>query len=302
MPPLRDCVLPLVWIVAFCPALGLADERAAAKPLVDLGAEVAFDKDGFVTSFRLRQGEKLSLDDFRTLGEFRHLTQLYLSGGRGMTDAHLAHLKSLDALERVTLDGVLLTDDGLRSLAGWKSLRKLVFYNITHRGKFNGSGMSHLAELPQFEEFACGGSSFDDAGLEACGRLSRLTNLQLWHTPITDAGVPHLTKLTRLRNLKLYAQWKPRITDAALPHLAKISTLETLSLGETRLSWDGGLSHLRGLSKLKELHLDQIDITSADLDRTRAELKITTLNRTPVAEKYREMFLKNFAATKLLGP
>ncbi|QDU98980.1 leucine-rich repeat domain-containing protein [Lignipirellula cremea] len=272
----------------------VADERAAADALRQRGAVVQLDDEGFVVSFRCREGGRLTLDDFRTVGGFRRVKTLSLSGGRTLGDEHLALLAGLEKLERVTLDGMMLTDDGLRHLAGWKSLRKLTFYNVTNRGKFTGSGMAHLVELPQLEQFACGGSSFDDAGLEACSRLTHLTDLQIWHTPVTDAGVVHLKRLAGLRNLRLLSQWRPRITDASLSHLAAIRSLETLSIGETRFSWSGGLNRLVELPNLKSLELYEVDMSAEDLNRVKAALTNVRVDWTPIREKYREMFERNF--------
>lgn len=299
---LRRCFELLRRTVACHVAVGLvllvgspvhADDRNAADVLRKHGAEIALDDDGFAVSLRLRESGRLSRDEFTLIGGMTKLRTLGLSGGRTLGDEQLAQLGNLSALERVSLDGFMLTDDGLRHLAGWKSLTKLTFYNITNRGRFNGSGLQHLAELPRFEEFNCGGSSFDDAGLEACSRLTRLTKLWLWHTPITDAGVPHLKKLSGLKSLRLLAQWRPRITDAALPHLAEMKSLEQLDLGETRFTY-AGLRHLRELPSLKRLDLYQVELADGDLVRLRADLPNVEVLWSPVAEKYRDLFRQNF--------
>lgn len=272
-----------------------ADERAVAAGLGSRGAVVGLDEQGSVVAFRCRESGRLSKEDFRQVGGFARLKTLALSGGRVLGDEHLALLANLPVLERATLDGVQLTDDGLRHLAGWKNLRKLTFYNVTNRGRFTGAGLVHLADLPHLQEFACGGSSFDDDGLEACARLIHLTDLQIWHTPITDAGVAHLTQLTGLRNLRLLSQWKPRITDASLPRLAQIKSLETLTLGETRLSL-AGLRRLGELPNLKMLELYQVDIAKAELDKLKSVLSKVQIEHSPIAEKYRELFQRNLAA------
>ena len=290
----------IVFVVCCVVACGggdgrvVADDRVVAAGLESRGAVVGLDDDGLVVSFRCRESGRLTKEDFRAVGGFARLKTLALSGGRVLGDEHLALLSNLPALERATLDGIQLTDDGLRHLAGWKNLRKLTFYNVTNRGKFTGAGLVHLADLPHLQAFACGGSSFDDAGLEACGRLIHLTDLQIWHTPVTDSGVVHLAKLTGLRNLRLLSQWKPRITDASLPHLARIKSLETLTLGETRLSI-AGLRRLDELPNLKSLELYQVDIAAADLEKLKAALPKVKIERSPIAEKYRELFERNFA-------
>ena len=231
-----------------------------------------FDPAGLAVSVACRESGGLKPDDFRAIGQLRHLETLSLGRAQCLTDDMLALLKDLDRLQRVTFERRRLTDEGFRHMAGWKGLRQLTFYHLINPGKFTGAGLVHLAALPNLEKFACGGSTFTDAGMEACSKLTRLTDLRIWHTPATDAGVAHLAKLPALRNLKLGAQWTPRITDAALPHVAAIKTLESLSLGETRLTWEGGLRHLKTLPNLKKLELDQIELSEPDLAKVKADL------------------------------
>jgi hypothetical protein len=273
-------------------SLARADDKAIAESLKKSGVELKLDVNGFAVSAASR--ESLTADDYRALGQLRRLKTLSLSGAHSLTDDALALLKDLDELERVTLDGPKLTDDGLKHMAGWKSLRKLTFYNFIHRGKFTGAGVAHLASLPNLEHFACGGSSFTDAGMDACTKLPKLTDLQIWHTPVTNAGMAYLPKLTGLRNLRLASQFAPRITDAGLPHIAAIKTLETLSIGETRLTWDGGLKHLKALPNLKRLELNQVEMSAADLTRLKAALPSIEVLWRPVDEKYRDLLRKNW--------
>ena len=130
--------------------------------------------------------------------------------------------------------------------------------------------------------------------MAACARLPHLTDLRIWHTPVTDAGVACLTNLTRSRSLRLAPQFTPRITDAALVHVAAIKSLESLSLGEMKLTWDGGLKHLKTLPKLKGLELDLVVISEADLARLKTELPDVQVTVKPPEEKQREQIQRNW--------
>jgi hypothetical protein len=270
------------------------DDRAMAELLQKSGVEVKLDPGGHAISVACREATGLKPEDFCAIGQLRRLETLSIGRAQCLTDDKLALLKDLDEVQRVTFESARLTDEGFRHMAGWKGLRQLTFYHLINPGKFTGAGLAHLAALPNLEKFACGGSSFTDAGMQACSNLTRLTDLRIWHTPATDAGVAYLAKLPALRNLKLGAQWTPRITDAALPQLAAIKTLESLSLGETRLTWDGGLRHLKALPNLKKLELDQIELSEADLAQLKSELPGVQVSWRPVEEKYREQLRKNW--------
>ena len=285
-----------IALLAASPARG--DDRAIAESLQKCGVEVKLDPTGLAISAVCRESTGLKPEDFRVIGQLRHLQTLTLFRVPCLTDDTLALLRDLNEVQRVALEGAKLTDEGFKHMAMWKGLRQLTFFHLINPGKFTGAGLTHLAALPNLEKFACGGSSFTDAGMEACGNLTRLTDLRIWHTPATDAGVAHLAKLSALRNLKLGAQWSPRITDAALPHLAAIKTLESLSLDETRLTWEGGLRHLKALPNLKKLELDQVELSEVDLAKVKAELPGVQVSWKPVEEKYREMMRKNWEKVK----
>ncbi len=241
-----------------------------------------------------RDSSKLTRTHYEQLGQRRELKSLTLYGRSRLTDELLALLAGLEQLEKVAIDGVNISDAGLRHLAGWKNLRQLTFFHVQNKDHFTGAGLTNLTGLTRLESFGCGGSPFTDAGLAACAQLRPLTDLRIWHTLATDAGVAALTNLPALRSLRLAPQFRPRITDAALAHLAKITALATLSLGEMPLTWADGLTHLKSLPALKKLTLDLVDISDADLARLKAELPAVQVDWKAPDEKQREQMRRNW--------
>jgi hypothetical protein len=294
---MQPCLIGIALCLAIVSA-AIGDDRTLAKHFEPLAAQITHDDSGHAIQFSCRGVERFTMDDYRALGQLTHLKKLSLTGASTLTDETIVALKDLAALEWATFDGAKLSDAGFATMAHWTALNKLTFYHLNHRGKFDGSGLIHLKDLPRFEKFACGGSTFGDPGMIACAQLPHLTDLMIWHNPVTDAGLADLPKLTKLKNLRLAAQWTPRHSDAALEIVSRIPTLETLSFGETRLTYAGGLRWLEKLPALKELELFEIEAPAADIAALREKLPGVKFQYSPVSEKYREMFERNFRAGK----
>lgn len=99
-----------------------------------------------------------------------------------------------------------------------------------------------------------------DELLVEVSKLTRLEDLQLNGSEVTDAGLAFLSGLTKLKHLTLR---KSKVTDAGLIHLKALTNLEQLHLGETDCG-DAGLKHLRGLPRLKMLGLRYTKIAEGE--------------------------------------
>ena len=97
--------------------------------------------------------------------EQEEVVEVYLPGPE-VTDASLAHLAGLTALELLILDGTQVTDAGLAHLSGLTALKDLRLI-VT---------------------------GFTDAGLAHLTGLTALKELSLYNTQVTDAGVAELRK------------------------------------------------------------------------------------------------------------
>ena len=258
-----------------------------AQALRDKGAKVV-EAGGAVVSIDAGDVSSWSDDDFKRLSAFPRLKTLSFS--KGLTDASLARLSGLPALETLQTNLSGMTDDGTKALAGIRTLRALKLF---HPAKaFTGTGLAHLAGLPELRSLTVAGSyAFGDAGMEAVAKLPRLEEFRTWHAGQTIEGVRRLKGLTALKRLTLgqVLAYKPPTTlsDETLAVLAEMPSIEALQLEEARLSLDA-LRRLRGLPNLKSLTLRGIVLPEADLDVLRRELPQAKIEWTPPTEAYQK--------------
>jgi len=111
--------------------------------------------------------------------------------GSKIDDAALESLKGVsDQLVWLNLANTSVTDAGLKSLAGFKNLRRL-----------------HLER-----------TGVGDEGLASVKNLGELTYLNLYSTKVTDKGLASLAGLKKLKNVYL---WQTAVTDGGAAELAK---------------------------------------------------------------------------------
>jgi hypothetical protein len=103
------------------------------------------------------------------------------------------------------------------------------------------------------------------ATLDILGPLTKLRELSLFNTAVTDADLERLRNLPELNTLNLCAT---KITDAGLATLQTVPNLHTLYLNNTQIS-NAGLRYLRDMPNLRVLTLYQTRVT----DEGMAELK-----------------------------
>lgn len=267
--------------------IGAADDAEVVQQLREKGVKVTESK-GVATSAEVGDCSKWTDDDFKVLARLSHLKSL--SFGPGLGDAHLPLLSGLAELESLQTNLALVTDDGLKGLAGFKSLKIVKFF---HPGKaFSGRGLAALAEMPSLERLTVAGSlAFNDDGMAAVGRLTRLKEFRTWHAGQTLEGVKQLKNLPNLKSLTLGQRlaYKPptTVSNETLDVLATLKSLETLQLEEARLSVDA-LAKLRQLPDLKKLTLEGIDLPEADVERLRGDLPKVDLKWTKPNEVYQK--------------
>jgi len=131
---------------------------------------------------------------------------------------------------------------------------------------FGDDDIACLADLPELFEVEIYRSPVTDAGLEHLEGLTNLKTLYLRKTLITDDGLERLKTLTNLEELMLDHS---QITDAGLEHIKEFTNLKKLWLGETQIT-DAGLEHLQELSNLEQMCLERTQITDAGLEHLKA--------------------------------
>lgn len=200
-----------------------------------------------------------------SLGPLRRLTKL-TQLGLGTTrieDRELAVVAGLPKLTYLMIGGKGITEDGLARLAESKSLSGL---------RLTDTSIADLRPLSPRLNALWGlyleNSALTDAGLEPLSGATRIGDLTITGSRMTDAGLRHLAPLTSLWKLRL---GRSAITDAGLAPLESLKSLETLSLTETELT-DFSVETLAGFPSLKSLNLDRSGISPAGVERLKEAL------------------------------
>jgi hypothetical protein len=114
--------------------------------------------------------------------------------------------------------------------------------------------LKHLIALPHLKKLHLGeNDGVTDAALVHVGKLTGLSELVLWDSPITDAGIKHLTPLKELTNLDL--AFATKLSTACLADIVQFPKLELLVLSGTKVD---DVSSLSQLATLKELRLGKL--------------------------------------------
>lgn len=280
------------FILAF---IATSLQAADADALKDLGAKVT-ETGGVVTQVQVKC-DAFTEADFRTLGSFTTIKDLSISG-KTITDETLALLTGLMNLERLSTDGIQLTDDGYKHFAAFQKLTSLAFFHPAFRSeKFTGTGLAHLKALPKLERLTFAGSTAGDAAMESIGQIAQLKEFRTWHTAQTQAGNTNLLKLTNLKALRI-GQRLPNwgkdspvsFDESTMQTLAQIKTLESLELTEARLSAKI-IPHLKTLPKLTKLKLETVDIPTADVEAIKAALPNCKVDFKPMTDAEKEALL-----------
>lgn len=268
---------------------------ADVESLQKLGAKVT-QTAGVVTQVNVKC-DAFTEADFKTLGSFTTIKDLTISG-KTITDDMLALLTGLTELERLSSDGIQLTDDGYKHFAAFKKLKSLSFFHPAFRSeKFTGSGLVHLKALPNLESLTFAGSTAGDAAMEAIGQLTQLKGFRTWHTAQTQAGNAHLVKLTSLTALRIgqrlpsWGKDSPvSFDESSMTTIAQIKTLESLELTEARLT-ARIIPQLKELPKLTKLKIETVDISAADVEAIKAALPACKVDFKPMTDADKEATL-----------
>jgi len=267
---------------------------ANVASLQKLGAKLT-ETAGVVTQVQVKC-DAFTEADFRTLGSFTTIKDLTISG-KTITDDTLALLTGLTDLERLSSDGIQLTDDGYKHFVAFQKLKSLSFFHPAFRSeKFTGSGLSYLKALPKLEKLTFAGSTAGDTAMEAIGQLTQLKEFRTWHTAQSQAGNAYLLKLplTALRIGQRLPEWGKdspvSFDESTMATLAQIKTLESLELTEARLSAKI-IPQLKVLPKLTKLRIETVDISAADVEAIKAALPNCTVDFKPISDADKEATL-----------
>jgi len=111
--------------------------------------------------------------------------------GSKIDDAALESLKGVgEQLVWLNLANTGVTDAGLKSLAGFKNLRRL---HLEKTG-VGDEGLASVKGLVELQYLNLYGTKVTDKGVASLAGLKKLKNVYLWQTAVTDAGAADLAK------------------------------------------------------------------------------------------------------------
>jgi len=207
-----------------------------------------------------------------------------------VTAAGIAELKRALPLCRIEWDGGVIEP---AKDAGKSSDRKAAEYVLsiggTVRVNDEGNDIKTVAGLPNgpfwLSAFSLDHSSrVNDAGLKNFQGCVSLSDIDLWQTPVTDAGLA----VFKGSNLKRLSIGFTKVSDAGLAHFSECKKLANLNLGFTKVTnaglavfknckeltdlalmdtkvGDVGLGHFKDCRMLSSLALDRTQVTDAGL-------------------------------------
>lgn len=265
-------------------------------------------------------GTKVTGEGLKYLAGCKHLTSLSVDGSI-VTDGVFLQLRDLGLLHALDIakgkDGARpksaadivsldisrtqITAEGLKALAGMKSLRVLVLhYKNLSNEVFNKSRPVGAAELKVLRELGLLHILPMATGKDG-SRPKSAEEITSFDLPVGDAGLKELAGLTNLRSLKLDGsvttgfirssntrptdeevqaylnKLKERsVTDAGLKELAPFKNLATLTIHSDFVT-DAGLKQLAPLKSLTTLDLRGCSITDAGLKELAALPNLATL-------------------------
>jgi hypothetical protein len=269
-------------LVVFGPAR--ADDRDVFKRLEDKGAKVTAARGSY--SVMVRECSQWSEADFQALGSIPNVTSLSL--GMGFTESSLPLLAGLTDLETFATNGMQVTDQGVKGVAQFRKLKRLAFFHPPRT--FTGAGLGQLAVLKDLEDLSVGGSSLvGDEAMASISKIKTLKRLRIWHDGNTNEGVKWLKELPALESLTLGQRLTytppPCPDDATIALLLEVKTLKTLVLNESRFGYPS-LVRLKQLPELKQLNLDGVDITEADVEHLKRDMPDVRITVTRPSEVF----------------
>ncbi|HIA53654.1 MAG TPA: hypothetical protein EYN91_16430 [Candidatus Melainabacteria bacterium] len=200
-------------------------------------------------------------------------------------DKAVADLCTQKDLVLLNLQGIDLTDEGVKHLSVLKKLRKLSICDTLVTAK----GLSVLRNLPQLENLNLARLTLGEAVDAPLQSLKNLTVLELTGTQLTDKAVIDLPYLPKLQTLVLR---RNNLTDKCIESLYKYKTLQNLDFTDTHVTGEG-LKRLKGLPNLHRITIRTKVLKLAD----RAQLK-KLMPRLKIEEGSRE----SIVPTEIFAP
>jgi internalin A len=259
-------MLASVLVLLSVVGVGRADDKVVIKELEK--AHVVFYGRGAI--FENARGVDALVDRLAALSNIEELTVCL--GGSDLTDAGLAALGCLKAIDELGLSSTAVTDAGLKNLVGVR-VRCL---GLRDCAGVTDAALASIARMKGLRAVILDGTRVTDAGMERLAALSDLEWVFLDGTAVTDAGVKRLMRLRGLRGLSLCGT---KVTDAGLREVGSLSDLKYLFLDGTAVT-DATLRRLEGLHGLFSLSLHNCpNVTDEGVARLKKALPNCLIDR-----------------------
>ncbi len=148
-------------------------------------------------------------------------------------------------VREIELAGTPITDADLEFLNGLRTLRSL---NLGNCRNITDAALTKIGPHPHLRVLNLYSTPLTDAGLLLKG-FPELEFLHLQALPVTDAIAPQLQSLTRLTSLELHST---KVTDKLAPTLAGLKGLASLGLHHTAQN-DEAIEQIATLPRLRDL-------------------------------------------------
>lgn len=114
----------------------------------------------------------------------------------------------------------------------------------------NFNELSYLNQFPNLRSATFTNTNLNDKGLALVSNCSKIDNLNLQGTEITNEGIQYLQNLYTLRYLRLKDNLQ--LTDECVPYLIGLENLENIEIQETSIT-ENSLKKLTALKYIEKL-------------------------------------------------
>lgn len=188
-----------------------------------------------------------------------------------LTDADLNEIAELIEIESLNLAfATNLTNSGLTALKGLRQLRSI---NLGGCKRIGDDGIKHINSANPLESINLSLTQVSDVGVRQLPVFTKLRELDLDHTGVTEDGLEHVAKCKTLEYLRLAGL---SIGDRGIAQLAPLARLRTLILDGLPIT-DQCVPEFLKLKQLERLSIVQTQITAAGVAKLRSgrpQLKI----------------------------
>lgn len=186
---------------------------------------------------KMQIATKQMADRLGDLTALRNLAALDFDGTDEVSALDWSMLKDLRSVKWVRFAGTGISAENLKPLAQTFSLRSLEL-----SGRVSGKHLTHLSDFPDLERLILAGAGVDGVSLSNLQDLQNLKNLDLTEAKLVDdAGMVYVGKLSKLDELSIHGT---SVTDDGLRHLESLPNLELIRTNHSKVT-SVGLARLK---------------------------------------------------------